>query len=56
MFHAYDGPVDKANHFLDNSFYPDLKHGQLLGYAVDDRVACGHVVKIGLMEHEGIVV
>ena len=46
----------QSDHFLDNDLYPDLDHGQLLRYAIDDCLACGHIVQIGLMKHEWVMV
>jgi hypothetical protein len=46
----------QSDHLLDNDLYPDLQHGQLLRYAIDDCLACSHVVQIRLVEHEGVVV
>jgi hypothetical protein len=46
----------QSDHFLDNDLYPDLEHGQLLRYAIDDCLACGHIVQIGLMKHEWVMV
>jgi hypothetical protein len=54
--HADDWPIDQAHHFLNDRLDPNLEHGHLCGYSVDDCLACGHVVEIRLMEHEGIVV
>ena len=51
-----DRPSHQAHHLLDNDFDPDLKHGQLLGDTVDDGVPCRHVIQVGLMEHEWVMV
>ena len=56
MLHGDNWPIDQADHLLGDSFDPSLEHGELRRDSVNDGVGCGHVVEIGLMEHEGIMV
>lgn len=50
-----NGPIDKSNHLLNNSFYPCLEEREFFRYSINLSLRCSEIIQIRLVEHEGVV-